>query len=299
LHRESQALLHLGAAEEARRPAREARAVYRRAGDRAGEADALRLCAHADQQLLQREAKEPQEQGDRHWRLLAQLQQAALSSAREACQQARQLPAKLPLGLALHTLSQAQAGAQCPEEALASSQEALEVFRQHGDRGAEASALVVQADTLMMQGDRPRATDAANAAAAIFRELGDAAGEAFAMGIFQEDADAGELALQPMAGGTGGPVESVQAARPKLDAVAVRKTVMEKALDILTLSDDDDGLFLDTPLMDAGLDSLSVISFRDSLQQEFPGINLPAEMTFDYPSVHAVATFICESAGAA
>jgi len=50
----------------------------------------------------------------------------------------------------------------------------------------------------------------------------------------------------------------------------------------------------DVPLMDAGLDSLSMVQFRNSLQQQFPGIPMPASLIFDYPSVRAVSGNIAE-----
>jgi len=292
LHVITQAFLQLGDPDSAGRPAHEARVIYQRVRDRAGEADALRLIAHIDQALLAREVKEPQSNNEKHWRTVNRLQATAVRSARDSVACFRKLGAKFPLGVALHSLAQTLAAAEEPDEALKSADEAVEIFRDLNDKTAEANALIVTADIYILKGDRLRATDAANSAAAIFRESGDAAGEAFAMGIFS-DVDASAMGGMDMLANQA--AQSVQSA-PKLDPVVVRKMVMEKALEMLTMEDEDE-LHLDTPLMDAGLDSLSVIGFRDALQQEFPGINLPAEMTFDYPSAHAVAGFICESMG--
>jgi len=43
----------------------------------------------------------------------------------------------------------------------------------------------------------------------------------------------------------------------------------------------------DTPLMDAGLDSLSMVEFRNELVKEFPGVDLPGALLFDYPTVNS------------
>lgn len=45
------------------------------------------------------------------------------------------------------------------------------------------------------------------------------------------------------------------------------------------------------PLMEAGLDSLGAVELRTSLQDAF-GFELPATLTFDYPSVAALSNFI-------
>merc|ERR1712014_33410 len=55
-----------------------------------------------------------------------------------------------------------------------------------------------------------------------------------------------------------------------------------------------DSLGADVPLMDAGLDSLSMVEFRNELVKEFPGVDLPGALLFDYPTVNEVATFIAE-----
>jgi acyl carrier protein len=48
------------------------------------------------------------------------------------------------------------------------------------------------------------------------------------------------------------------------------------------------------PLMEAGLDSLGSVELRNSLSKQF-GLELPATLTFDYPSAAAIAGFIAES----
>lgn len=48
---------------------------------------------------------------------------------------------------------------------------------------------------------------------------------------------------------------------------------------------------VDTPLMEAGLDSLGSVELRNSLATRF-SIDLPATITLDYPSIAALAGYI-------
>merc|ERR1712107_17515 len=41
---------------------------------------------------------------------------------------------------------------------------------------------------------------------------------------------------------------------------------------------------MDDPLMDAGMDSLSIVGFRNDLMKEMDGIQLPATIVFEYPT---------------
>lgn len=48
----------------------------------------------------------------------------------------------------------------------------------------------------------------------------------------------------------------------------------------------------DAPLMDAGMDSLSAVEFRNLLQSKVEGVRLPGTLVFDYPSVNAILGFL-------
>lgn len=47
----------------------------------------------------------------------------------------------------------------------------------------------------------------------------------------------------------------------------------------------------DQPLMEAGLDSLGAVELRNSIQARF-GLELPATVTFDYPTAATLASYI-------
>jgi len=48
---------------------------------------------------------------------------------------------------------------------------------------------------------------------------------------------------------------------------------------------------IDEPLMEAGLDSIGAVELRNSVAAKF-GVELPATVTFDYPSVAALAQYL-------
>ena len=51
----------------------------------------------------------------------------------------------------------------------------------------------------------------------------------------------------------------------------------------------------DMPLMEAGLDSISAVELRNAVSAKF-GVDLPATVTFDYPTLEALAGFISSRA---
>ena len=51
------------------------------------------------------------------------------------------------------------------------------------------------------------------------------------------------------------------------------------------------------PLMEAGLDSLGAVELRNQLATEFQAVELPSTLTFDYPTIAALAAFIASQMG--
>jgi acyl carrier protein len=70
---------------------------------------------------------------------------------------------------------------------------------------------------------------------------------------------------------------------------AVKATVIEVARGILG-----DEVADDAPLMSAGLDSLSSVEFRNSLEAKL-GLELPSTLVFDYPTVQGIAQHIADN----
>jgi len=78
-------------------------------------------------------------------------------------------------------------------------------------------------------------------------------------------------------------------------AVYTGPTVQE-VIDVVRGAADDligsDDLLAETPLMDAGLDSLAAVEYGGILAKAFQGVQMPGTLMFDYPNVKTISTFI-------
>merc|ERR1712217_379128 len=97
---------------------------------------------------------------------------------------------------------------------------------------------------------------------------------------------AGGMDMMPMSGGGGAAV----AEKKGMDPEHVRQIVNSTALGSLAT---DEEIHIDSPLMESGMDSLSSVAFRNSLNQQL-GMNLPAALMFDYPSQRAIIDHVVE-----
>ena len=75
------------------------------------------------------------------------------------------------------------------------------------------------------------------------------------------------------------------AARPAVSKAAVQNLVGTIVAEVTGKGAIDE----ETPLMEAGLDSLAAVELRNRLTAELPDLTLPNTLVFDYPTVAAVA----------
>merc|ERR1712232_1420366 len=73
---------------------------------------------------------------------------------------------------------------------------------------------------------------------------------------------------------------------PSPDAIV--DNIKGAALDLIG----SDELEADTPLMDAGLDSLAAVEFGGILQKQFQGVQMPGTLMFDFPNVKSISEFV-------
>uniref|UniRef100_A0A7S4QZB5 Carrier domain-containing protein n=1 Tax=Alexandrium monilatum TaxID=311494 RepID=A0A7S4QZB5_9DINO len=95
----------------------------------------------------------------------------------------------------------------------------------------------------------------------------------------------------PAAGGEGGEVVSAAKAAPKgLDPTMVRNKLMVMVKDVMA---SDDELEVDSPFMEAGMDSLSSVSLMSQVAKEFQ-MSLSPSLVFDFPTVRALQDHLIE-----
>jgi len=166
----------------------------------------------------------------------------------------------------------------------------------------QAHALVFAAECAAHQGGQAtleKAETMANKAVELARQVSDFQAEERALALLEAlygpaPKDEEEETVQAITMPTEGAGESVAAAPAKsgLDPEWVKQIVESTAKGAVTA--DDDELHLDAPLMESGMDSLSSVAFRNALNQQI-GMNLPAALMFDYPSMRAIIDHVVET----
>jgi len=303
------ALLHLGGGEArlAVKAAEAAQKICQRERHQRGSVHMLIVACEAQLQLLV-EASSPYGLADaKALKALGEISGRALRAARDAIAVAERA-GRLQLrgaahfwhGRVLYTLGTA-------EEALAAANTARDLFRQAEDRQGEGQALVLIAQaSFQLEGGRPGAEQAAREAMSIFQESGDQEGLAILLQVTQMiglDIGTGRMLPAQQVAVEAQPEEpsppppqqpaaaSVVVEKPKgLDKRMVTEAVQDMARAAIGL---DEAIYLDSPLMDSGMDSLTAVSFRNGLVQNF-GVKLPASLMFDYPSMREVTDRIVE-----
>ena len=81
--------------------------------------------------------------------------------------------------------------------------------------------------------------------------------------------------------------ESLRNLSPAEQRDYVKQVVLNVAKGVLQ----QDTFAADAPLLEAGMDSLLAVEFRNRLKKELPGVKLSYTVTFDYPTVDAIAGF--------
>ncbi|CAK0864328.1 unnamed protein product [Prorocentrum cordatum] len=185
---------------------------------------------------------------------------------------------------------------------------ARSLFLSLGSEAGEARCLVVSAQLKLARGGADAALDALAKAAALAKKAGDALTEFEAATIFNS------LKAQLHAGapdkpGGGDAVAAGQADGPAVAGEAspdeeedwwawdeegmgseLRSTLAAMVKEVMATEED---LELDSPFMDAGMDSLSSVSLMQALTQEL-GLSASPSLVFDYPTLRALEAHLLE-----
>jgi len=161
-----------------------------------------------------------------------------------------------------------------------------------------ATAVVLQANILYHRGQNSAAKAKAQQGLSLAEQAGAASLAAEAADILEQVSVQPESKTEVAAvtdtpkdvGGGATASAAIEVAKTGLDPEVVKEKLV-KVLEQALAGDED--VELDTPLMDAGLDSLASVAFRNSLQSEI-GMTMPASLIFDYPNMRQITDFIVE-----
>jgi len=166
-------------------------------------------------------------------------------------------------------------------EAQAAIDEGEALAKKAQDEEQEVVAMILTTYVLILEGKESKATTIADQALELSKRIPFEFGEHLAN-------NAKEIIAAQIEGKEGGAKGSEGEKLPEVDPEMLKLKINDVANSLMGI----ESLASDTPLMDAGLDSLSMVEFRNELVKEFPGVDLPGALLFDYPTVNALTDFI-------
>merc|ERR1719510_2254433 len=189
------------------------------------------------------------------------------------------------------------------------SEEAMRFYVKAEDSSGEARSLILQGNVTDAMGQKEAGKELIYKGMELAQSIGDDQTYADGAQIIEkiEARDRIPVAMMPMqdmiyaqggtvaqaGGGGGGGEEMVSAAKaqPKgLDPTMVRNKLMVMVKDVMA---SDDELEVDSPFMEAGMDSLSSVSLMSQVAKEFQ-MSLSPSLVFDFPTVRAPQDHLVE-----
>merc|ERR1740121_946809 len=186
------------------------------------------------------------------------------------------------------------------DKALSIQSEALSLFQQIDEQHEQASCIVLGAEITWRKKDSDKALEMGNEGLELARRVKDSNAESYAielLALIYKEQEALALPQQTtqlaVEGGGAGPDMAQSIVKEKGEyagptANELRPRVLELAVQCVGEGD----LAADMPLMEAGLDSLAMVQFRNTLMGTYQGVSMPASLIFDHPSVAAISSYI-------
>jgi tetratricopeptide (TPR) repeat protein/acyl carrier protein len=231
----------------------------------------------------------------------------ALKASTEALSVAGKASSKPLRASALYWRAHALSIADRYDDALRTATEAAESFAAVGSQQGEARSLLLLSSLHNAFGRRDKAMSVANAALNLAQLCSDSEAADEARKLIERMASkpvVQQVLQQPVASPiTSQQQERVAAAAPPsqteanvalqpkgLDPEHVRKKLMAMVQDVIAT---DDELFLDSPFMESGMDSLSSVSLMSMVAKEF-SMSLSPSLVFDFPTVRVLEAHLVE-----
>jgi len=225
----------------------------------------------------------------------------AMKAAKDALQTAKKVDDKTLIATATYTVALVNVTLGNGAEGLKGANLAVELFTELGSKSGGAGATALVAEAFYQMGENDKAVDVAQKAIALAQKCKDTVSENRASGLIDliqgvpmggDFFFAGGMDMMPMMAASGGAPEAVE--KKGMDPEYVKGIVNQVAMGSLAT---DEEIHLDSPLMESGMDSLSSVAFRNSLNQQL-GMNLPAALMFDYPSQRSIIDHVVEQSKA-
>jgi len=267
-----------GNASAALRAAGRARQLYREMGDTAAEASQLVSVASIHLYLLAQTTKDV---------LLPVLGESASKECMIAAEDALALSFRVGdsrcKACAMLAVARANFMAGIFGKVVGAAAEARTLAKECGDPTGQGLAMLISAQAYWMEHQSRKAQDALTSASLFFRHSAHEASLAAAR----------EEVEKAFASGSPGAGQSAAEGSQKVDTVVVTaKMVQPKIMQAVHAVI---GLWevpADSPLIDAGVDSLASVEIRDELQEKFAGIWLPVALFQIAPTITELARFI-------
>mmetsp|Transcript_138255 Transcript_138255/g.251731 ORF Transcript_138255/g.251731 Transcript_138255/m.251731 type:complete len:858 (+) Transcript_138255:70-2643(+) len=243
--------------------------------------------------------------------------------AEECVSKAKGMKIDLRIVEAIYLLAQVHLAKGESDEASDLIDEAMELVEKNGFQRLEAQLGMLTSALLYDDGKKAEAKDSLEEALSIFESLNDEEGTMLAQAAIERCEPKVSAELLKMMASAGAGMGQAAAAAPTAaaatddagegapaaasaaeSAVAMYKgpTLDEvmgvatgAALDLIGIEE----LSPDTPLMDAGLDSLAAVEYGSILAKEFKGVQLPSTLMFDFPSTKQISDFVYQELRAA
>jgi len=276
--------------------ANEAQALCKRSGDKMAEVNAWIVVSSAVCESLMQKGQAAMEKG----------RAKALKPAQEALSMAKKLSCKILIAHALYRVGTVHMLTGRISDAMQAANEARTIFHSKGDRINEVAVVMLMAEVQYSAGREDRTVEIAEEVITMAESIGDSnsadrarkliekirpsqpVGSPSAGWVYQAPAGPSDAAEAAPAA-----VSTTGAAKPEekgLDETMVSRVVFDVAKNIIG---SDEEISQDVGLMDSGMDSLSALSFRQTLSQQV-NIKLPSSFVFDYPTVREVTNRVME-----